>query len=83
MSSRYQILSKFWRFQFFFSWPEAGLTNQVHIRHSDSQAPLALISGGRDIDFYFLCTFSPKLDVQSFMRTEGSLKYVSSAMQME
>ena len=32
---------KFWG-SIFFSWPGAGLTNQVHIRHSDSRVPLFL-----------------------------------------
>jgi len=28
---------------FFFSWPQAGLTNQDHVRHYDTRVPLAKV----------------------------------------
>ena len=35
-----QNLSKIGGFHFFFSRPQAGLTNQDHIRHYDTRVPL-------------------------------------------
>ena len=40
MSSRCLILFKIKEFHFFFSWPEAGLTYRVDVRHSDAGASL-------------------------------------------
>src|SRR6266567_1082474 len=40
LSFRGKILSKIGGFHFFFSQPEAGLTNQGHIWHCDTRVPL-------------------------------------------
>ena len=36
-------LPKVWAFHFFFSRPGAGLTNRVHVQHSDSTGRVPLI----------------------------------------
>src|SRR6267143_1286404 len=40
LSFRGKILSKIGGFHFFFSQPEAGLTNQGHVWHCDTRVPL-------------------------------------------
>src|SRR6266446_14459 len=46
LSFRGKILSKIGGFHFFFSQPEAGLTNQGHVRHCDTRVPLSICLEG-------------------------------------